>query len=82
MENADPASHRAQCTCGYKLWDRRRGEWSLVARVLKLRDDGSFEAKCPECRADVPIGFLTLRGSETNSTAPRFVVRVDSIPRP
>jgi hypothetical protein len=92
VEEADPATFRATCSgCGYKLWDRRKGEWTLVARVLRLTAARELEAKCPECRADVPIGFLQIRppdsipapagGAPGVRTGTRLVIRVDSIPR-
>lgn len=59
-ETTDPANLTATCSCGTELWAERAGEWTLAQRILKLTPTG-LVAKCPECRADVPIPWLQLR---------------------
>ena len=51
----------AKCPgCGAELWKRRGGEYTLANRILKLGTDGGIVAKCPDCRTEVPVPFLTL----------------------
>lgn len=73
-----PAAGRlGVCECGAELWKRRGGDWTLANRVLKLVD-GGLVAKCPECRRDVPVPFLTVAPeavAEPARVPPRLVVR-------
>ena len=67
----EPSTLSAACPkCGHELWSRRRGEWTLQNRILKLTA-GGLAAKCPDCGADVPVPFLTI---STPTGAPRRLV--------
>lgn len=74
--SVDPSSLSAQCVCGHELWDYRKGQWVLSTRVVKLNPNGSIEAKCPECRQDVPVLFLQIREPPP---MPPLVVTLDSL---
>ena len=54
-----PDELRATCSCGHELWKRRRGELTLVNRILKLVE-GKLVAKCPRCQEDVPVPWLRI----------------------
>jgi predicted RNA-binding Zn-ribbon protein involved in translation (DUF1610 family) len=53
---------RVRCpSCGADLWTRRKGEWTLANRILKLDEEGrQFVARCPECATNVPLDLARL----------------------
>lgn len=48
--NKTKATEPIQCECGFKIWD---GE-VVRSRVLRIRADGWFEAKC-RCKRWIPL---------------------------
>ncbi len=59
--SVDPATLAADCSCGERLWKVREGQWTLLTRVLRFDiATSTFEARCPTCRALVPVPFLGL----------------------
>ena len=71
---SDPSTLRARCPCGVELWDRRAGEWTLKASILRYVD-GRFVAKCPTCGASVGVPFLAVVEPPAEVEAPRLGVR-------
>lgn len=78
-----PETCSAKCEkCGTNLWSRRRGEWTLANRIIKMTKGGSLAAKCPECGDLVGLPFLHLRPPESpKPTRRRLVIRVDTDPK-
>lgn len=64
--------------CGKELWKKRAGQWTLDNRIVKLSATGAFQAKCPDCREDVPVPFLMIDPTAPRPATPgvRMVVRV------
>jgi hypothetical protein len=44
--------------CGEATFRRRRGEWTLASRILKVAEDGSVTGVCVRCGEPVPVPFL------------------------
>lgn len=67
--------HSAACPkCGEALYRKRRGEWSLVAKILTFSDDGAVTAKCERCGDPVPVPFLMIRDGRIRPMVRRRVV--------
>ncbi len=75
MSVLDPEAMRATCACGEELWARRLGAWTLRAAILRWHEDGSMTAKCPTCKADVSVPFLTLQTPAPPSVIPALPIR-------
>ena len=61
MAAIDPAAVEVKChTCDKSLWKKRRGEWTLANRIIKVGSDGRVVALCPGgCGADIEVPLLS-----------------------
>lgn len=52
--------NRQRChACRDEIVSRRRGEWTVRAKILKLNDGGEVVAKCSRCGSETPLHALS-----------------------
>jgi RNase P subunit RPR2 len=75
----NPEILTAKCPkCRTALWARRKGEWTLRNRIIKLVD-GKIVALCDDCGSPVSVDWLAIAPIEQAppmSPAVRLVARL------